>query len=148
MAESKLNPVEQMNKFQQRYGTIGKALMAGVGAIVVTLFGGIAIIIDTFRRLITDPVGAIIDSVTGLFNVLIGGSADLIRAGVETAIASVAPGAAWAIGPATFALTVGAWGAALYVFAQVMEARATSNLIPFTMTDVPVIGADEEDEVA
>jgi hypothetical protein len=143
---SKLDPVAQLNNFQERFGTLGAAAIAGVGSIIVTFFGGIAILIDTGRRLITDPIGAIIDGVTGFFDVLIGGSADLIRAGVETSISSVAPGSAWAIGPATFALTVAAWGAGLYVFSQILDFESTSNLIPFTSTDVPVIGSDESED--
>lgn len=143
---TRLDPVDQLNNFQDRFGTLGAALVAGVGSIIITVLGGIAIVADSFRRLITDPLQAIIDGVTAFFDVLIGGSADLIRAGVETSIASVAPGQAWAIGPATFALTVGAWGLALYAFTQVMDLEATSNIIPFTMTDVPIIGSDESED--
>jgi hypothetical protein len=144
---SKLDPVDQLNNFQERFdGDIGKAIAAGFGAIIVTVLGGLALIIDAGRRLITDPIGAIIDGVTLFFEVLIGGSADIIGQGVKTTVLSVAPGGAWTIGPLTFALTVGAWGLGLYAFTIIMDMEATSNLIPFTMTDLPFIGSDESED--
>lgn len=144
---SRLDPIAQIENFSDRFEGIGGAIRSGVGGVIVVIFGGIALAIDAGRQLLTNPLEALAAGITDFFDVLVGGSADIIGQGVETTIMSVVPGAPWAIGPLTFVLTIGVWGIGLYVFAQIMEMRATSNIIPFSMTDLPIIGASEEDEV-
>ncbi|MHB9286787.1 hypothetical protein ACKVMT_07075 [Halobacteriales archaeon Cl-PHB] len=146
MAPTKLNPVETVRNFTSNYDGIGGALRAGVGGIIVTLLAGIAILVNTGRRLITDPLDSVINGVSNLMGAIIGGAGDIVRQGAETTVATIAPGATWAVGPLTYAFSIASIGVGLYVLAQIVEMRSTSNILPFTFTDLPVIGATEEGE--
>lgn len=144
--DTSLDPMGLINSFQDRWGGLGKATEAGIGGVIVTVLGGLALGVDTVRRLFTDPLIAVINGVSGLMDAIIGGAGDIIEQGVRTTVTSIAPGATWAVGPLTYGFSIVAVGVGLYVLAQILESRATSDLIPFTFTDWPLIGADEEGE--
>jgi len=144
---SRLNPVDQVEEFNKNYPDgLSSAIKAGFGGIITTIAIGIALVVDTARQLITEPLLSLISNVGNVFNAMVGGGADIIRQGVQTSIQSIAPGAEWAVGPLTYLVGIAVMAGGMYIFAQVMEMEATSNLIPFSVTDLPIIGAREEDE--
>lgn len=144
--DTSLDPTDTINNFKDRFSGIGGAVEAGVGGVVITIFTGLALGIDTIRRLFTDPLIALIDGSSAFVFELVGGAAEIVEQGVQTTVESIAPGATWAVGPLTYAVSIIVVGVGLYVLAKILEQRATSDLIPFTFTDWPIIGADEEGE--
>jgi len=141
-----INPKDLVKNFQEysEDGSIGGAFRSAAGGILAAL--GIAVIafIDVWQSLFTDPISAIIDGSVGVLNGLIGGTARILIQGATTAVQSLAPGATWAIGPLTFLMAIVLMGAAMYIFAQILQVPATSDMIPFSSTDVPFLGAEEE----
>lgn len=144
--DSSFNPVNQVKLFKQFYDGLSDALVSGVGGVIATFFIGLALVVDSIRRLITDPLFAMGSAIADFMDGLIGGASDIIRQGVETSVQSIAPGQMWAVGPLTFALSILAMGVGLYALAWVLGRAETSDAIPFTFTDIPFIGVDEDDE--
>lgn len=92
------------------------------------------------------PVAQLATDSAGLVNSIVGGAGDIIDQGVRTSVLSIAPGATWAIGPLTAAASIAVVGVMLYVLGRVLALGVTSDAIPFTFTDFPLIGVDETEE--
>ncbi len=146
---SRLNPVKLVKNFGDTFdGSIFNAIAWGIGGIFVTLLAGIAIVTNTVRRLITDPLGTLIGGVSDVFAAIVGGGARIVEAGVRSTVQSIAPGSAIAnsiVAPLTFAISIGLIGAGMFTLAWILEREETSNILPFTGIDLPYIGRDEDD---
>jgi hypothetical protein len=128
------------------FGSIGQVLVAGfMGVILAWASQGINAIVALTNIFIT-PVSRLGANLGQIVDAFVGGGARIIAQGVETAVLSTVPGAAWAIGPLTFATNIIAAGAGLFAMAWLLSQAPTSNLIPFSFTDFPLIGVDEEEE--
>ena len=143
---SSFNPVDETRNFFSRYGTLERALIAGIGGIIGTVLIGFSLFADAMRRLFTEPLNAMATGIGGLMDAIIGGAADIVQTGAVTTQQALLPGSPWAVGPLTFAFGVLAMGAGWYAFAWLLARASTSDTIPFTATDLPLIGAEEEDD--
>lgn len=143
---SSFDPTKQVEQFRSLYGTISNALVSGVGGVISSFFLGMASIVAAIALMIYGPLNAMANGIADFMTGLVGGAADIIEQGVETTVTSIAPGATWAIGPLTFGLSILAMGAGLWALAWILGRAETSDTIPFTFTDIPFVGVDEEEE--
>lgn len=130
---------------------LGATVIAVVISYVLAIGQGVNSMINTAFDLFVDPLGAVIDGATGFVNELWGGWQDILRQGAKTAVASIEPGATWAVGPFTQALSLISVVVSLYILAKVMASPFTSNLVPGTLVDNRLISwisttPEEEDE--
>lgn len=137
------------------WGLISRARNFGsIGAIITAAVGGIMLAIPqeairAFQALVSvfvEPVQSLAGGAAGIVTAFLGGISSIIRQGAETTVATLAPQATWAVGPLTFGFSVAAAGGGLFVMALLLEQGPTSDAIPGTFTDFPLIGTDEEDE--
>lgn len=129
-----------------RWDSIGGVVGGGLaGAFLAFFVSGINLLQALFDILI-QPLGALGQGAGDVVAAIVGGAADIIEQGAQTTIATIAPGAQWAVGPLTFGFGILAAGGGLVVLGWMLSLEVTSNLIPFTFTDVPFFGVDEEDE--
>jgi len=142
---ARIDPNDLVRNFYDDYEGIGSAGRAAIGGIIAALGIAAVALVDAVQALFTEPLASVAEGSAGVLNGLIGGAADILNQGAATAVQSIAPGASWAIGPLTYLLGIGVMGAAMYLFAQILQVPATSDLLPFTATDVPGAGAEEED---
>jgi len=146
---SRIQPVELVKNFGSKdsfNGSIFNALYWGIGGVVASVFMAFAIFIDVGQQLITKPLGRMATEIANLMGAIIGGASRIIDQAATTAVLSIAPGAKWAIGPLTYVISIAVMGAALYVLAQILESPVTSDTIPFTFSDLPVLGVEEDEE--
>jgi len=142
---ARINPNDLVRNFYDSFSGIRSAGKAAIGGVVAALGIAAVALIDGVQALFTEPLGEVASGSAGVINGLIGGAADILNQASATAVQSLAPGQAWAIGPITYLLGIAVMGAAMYLFAQILQVPATSDLLPFTGTDVPGAGAEEED---
>lgn len=114
-------------------------LFGGIGGLLLAFFQQV---IETLRAvfgLFLTPL-QVMASVVGRFLLaLFGGIARIIGQGAETTIASISPGASFALGPLTFAESIGAAALGLFVVALLISQQITSNVIPGLLVDLPFI---------
>lgn len=123
-----------------------QVVSGGIGGIWLALYLAGIDFIQAAANLIILPVEAVGINASNVVQAFIGGAARIIQQGAITAQQSLLPGQVWAIGPFSFAISVGAIGIALYVMAELLSLEPTSDTIPFTFTDLPFLGVDEEEE--
>lgn len=129
-----------------RWNSIGGTVQAGIMGAV---FGVFAMFIDFWRAVadtIIVPLSAMGDLLAGVLEAFIGGGASIIGQGATTTIQSLAPGSIWSAGPLTFAEGIAAAGLGILVMTWILSREVTSDTIPFSATDVPFLGVDEDDE--
>lgn len=141
MAQSALGLIQEA-----RTMTLGSILAGGFGGVLLAWFiGGIELVQAGFNFIVS-PLAAFGNQLARVVVAFVGGGARIIESGVATTVASVAPGATWAVGPLTFALQIGAAGAGLYVMALILSRPITSDTIPFSFTDLPFLGVEEDED--
>lgn len=124
-------------------------LSASVGATIYAFFQGIIEMMQTAFDLYIAPLAAMIDGVVTMVTTLYEGYSAVIEQGTTTAVQSIAPGATWAIGPFTQALSIGIVIVGIYVVARAIAAPWTSNLVPGILVDnriVSFFGETPEEE--
>lgn len=131
--------------------TIGGAAVTVVVSFIYATGQGINSMVNTGFDLFVDPLGAVIDGSVGVVEELWGGWQDILRQGAKTAVTSIEPGATWAVGPFTQALSLISVVVSLYILAKVMSSPITSNLVPGTLVDNRFVSwlsttPEEEDE--
>lgn len=131
---------------ESNWASIGAAVAGGIMGLFTGFFAGLIDVVTSIFGLITQPLDVLGIEVGNFLGALVGGAADIVTQGAVTTQQAIAPGQTWAVGPLTFAFGVVAAAAGWYVFARVLAADATSDLLPFTGTDVPGVGANEESE--
>ena len=129
---------------EENWNSIGGAVAGGIMGAFTGFFSGLIDTIQAIFNLFVLPIDELGTQVANFLGALVGGGADIITQGAVTTQQAIAPGQSWAVGPLTFAFGVVSAAAGWYVFARVLAADATSDLLPFTGTDVPGVGANEE----
>lgn len=117
-----------------------------VGVLISPLIGFIDIV-QALVQLVTAPLTGAGESITTLFDALIGAPGELVISGIDTSEAALATvlgeGAA---GLLAAPVAVGLVLLSLYLVSQYLEEESTGNLIPGLALDVPIIGTEEEGE--
>lgn len=121
-------------------------LFGGIGGIFLTFFEQIIAFIQALTNLGILPLATLANQVAANVRAFVGGGARIIAAGVTTTVTSILPGGRFALGPFTFAESIAAVGAGLVTMAVILSLAPTSNLIPFTFTDFPFVGVNEDEE--
>ena len=140
------DPLSIIYSADARWASIGAAVAGGIIGLFTSVFAGLVDFVTSISGLITQPIDALADGVANFLGALVGGAGDIVTQGAVTAQQTIAPGQSWAVGPLTFALGIVGAGAGWYVFARILAADQTSDLLPFTGTDIPGAGANEESE--
>jgi len=141
-----LDPRDQVESFSDTYDGLSGALVSGVGGVIAAVFISMVWVIEGIRSLLVDPILGLVGNVGDLTDALFGGVIRILNQTATTAVLSVAPGQTWAIGPFTWLLGVAVFGISLYMLSQILALAPTSNLVPGTFTDYPIIGVDERQE--
>lgn len=129
------------------YPGLGALLFGGIGGVLLAGFEQTIAFILTASRFFLTPLQVFTEQLGRVIISFVGGGADIILAGVGTSVSSLAPGGQFALGPFTFAEAIGAAALGLGVMAFVLSLSPTSDLIPFSFTDVPgPLGIDEDEE--
>ena len=131
---------------ESNWQSIGGAVAGGIMGVFTGFFSGLIDVITSIFGLLVQPLDVLGFEVGNFLGALVGGAADIVTQGAVTTQQAIAPGQSWAVGPLTFAFGIVSAAAGWYVFARVLAADATSDLLPFTGTDVPGVGANEESE--
>lgn len=137
---------ELIRTAHEDYGSIGEVTAAGFSGAILAFWVSSINFIQAIANFFLSPLGAFGDRLADVVNSFVGGGASIIEQGAVTTIQSIAPGATWAVGPLTFAFGVIAAAGGLFAMAWVLQQAPTSDLIPFSFTDVPGAGTDEEGE--
>jgi hypothetical protein len=131
---------------ESNWQPIGGAIAGGIMGLFTGFFSGLIDVVTSIFGLLVQPIDVLGLEVGNFLGALVGGAADIVTQGAVTTQQAIAPGQPWAVGPLTFAFGIVSAAAGWYVFARVLAADATSDLLPFTGTDVPGVGANEEQE--
>lgn len=144
---AQIDPTDLVKNFEEYSGGDGLwgAVRSGLGGFVVAFFFAFIAMVNAGQALFTDPLGALASGSADVVTGLVGGTARILNQAATTAVQSLAPGATWAAGPLTFLFGILLMGGAMYLFAQLMQMPATSDILPFTLSDLPLVGAEEED---
>jgi hypothetical protein len=143
---SSRDPLAFVTTADSRWNSIGGVV---AGGIMGTLLAITALGINFFQAtasVLTTPLEALGINLGGIVDSTVGGAADIIQTGAETTQAALLPGQPWAVGPLTFAFSILSVAAGLFVLAWILQFGATSDTIPFSFTDFPLLGVDEGEE--
>lgn len=119
-------------------------LKQGIGGSILAVFFGITSGILSLADVVIQPVDALGTALGDLTTAIFGGPAEIILAGIEATAQSIL--GPFNLGPLSFALSIAAVLAGLYVIAVFRDERDTGNLVPGLPFDVPFIGETEEGE--
>lgn len=137
------SPDSYIRRASNNYDTIGGIIASGIGGTFLAAYASGINVIQAIVGIMVLPLEALGINLAGVVTAFVGGGAQIIQQGAQTTVASIAPGATWAVGPLTFAFGIIAASAGLYTMAYIVSLSPTSNLIPFSFTDFPLVGADE-----
>lgn len=122
---------------------------AAQGGIIGVISAGFALFIEFWGAIadtIIVPLSRMGPLLAGILDAFIGGAAQIVGQGAVTSARSLVPGSFFAAGPLTFAEGIAAAGLGLLVMAWILGRGPTSDTIPFSFTDIPFLGVDEEEE--
>lgn len=122
-------------------GNISGALVALIFIPIVAFFEQLANAVDAGANLIIAPLNATGDGIANLMGAITGGAGDIVDAGAVATAQSFTQGP-W--GPLSYAGAIAAVIAGAYVFNWYRNMEETPDLLPFSGTDLPLIG-DEGD---
>jgi len=110
---------------------------------IVAFFVQAANVVEAIFSLIGDPLLALGTGIGGILDSITGGASEIINAGAAASATDVS-----IFGLFGFPLGLGiALGGGL-VLAWYLGREVTSDTIPFTFTDLPLVGVDEDNEEA
>lgn len=131
------------------YGSdLGSIAKRGVGGWFLALAASFITGTQAVFDVLIVPINAFTDAIGDIIEAIFGSPAQIVLAGADSAAQSVGPGGEWAIGPFSFAIGVGSVLLAGVLISRYLEDTETSDLLPFTFTDVPTgfIGVEEDPE--
>lgn len=120
-------------------GNISKAIMGGIAGVFTVMFTAVAVGIEAITSVFVDPLVALATELGDLIQAYI--PAELMSDAVTTSADSLGQ-----FGPLAYPAGMAIMAAGLYILSWLLSQEITSDLVPFSTTDWPVIGADEEDE--
>jgi hypothetical protein len=140
-------PKKTVRSFSDNYDGLGDVIESGLGGFLAAIFIGAVTVAQSLWGLFTTPVDRLATEIGGFLGSFVGGSGRIVSQGATTVVANISPGGQWAfLGPFTFPASILIVGAGLYAMSQVLAIAPTGNLIPFTLSDIPLVGVDEEEE--
>lgn len=119
-------------------------LKQGIGGSILAVFFGITSGILSLADVVIKPVDALATALGDLTTAIFGGPAEIVLAGVQATVESIL--GPFNLGPASFALSIAAVLAGLWVLSRYRDEADTGNLIPGLPFDAPIVGEKEEDE--
>lgn len=106
---------------------------------IVAFFGSMATAIEAGADVVILPLRALAEGAAGVLDGLLGGGGDIIDAGAQASAAGTDVFGILAY-PIGIAIVLG--GA--YLLAAYLSEEETSDLLPFTFTDIPGLGTEED----
>lgn len=128
----RLNEVSQINDLDS---ALTRLLFLPIAAFFVQFANAI----EAISRILIDPAMAFAGGVESIVVSFLGGSAEIIGAGADASAGDVS---VFGIGAFPIGLLIVFVGA--FVLANYLEREETSDLIPFTFTDIPFFGVEEQ----
>lgn len=119
-------------------------LKQGIGGSILAVFFGLTSGILSLADVVIKPVDALATALGDLTTAIFGGPAQIVLAGVQATAESIL--GPFNLGPLSFALSIAAVLAGLWVLSRYRDEEDTGNLIPGLPFDAPVVGEVEEDE--
>lgn len=135
-----------ISRASARWDSISAATQGGIIGVITAWFALIIEFGSAIAGTIIIPLSRMGELLAGVLDAFIGGAATIIGQGAVTTAQSLAPGSLFAAGPLAFAEAIAAAGLGLLVMAWILGRGPTSDTIPFSFTDIPFLGVDEEDE--
>lgn len=102
--------------------------------------------IQAIMNIFIQPINAFAAGLEGLVDALLGGPVGILDTGATVSQQSLQEGVWAQFGPFTFTVAVVVVLSALYILAQYREHPETSDFLPGSSTDIPLIGSDEGDD--
>ncbi|WP_254841141.1 hypothetical protein [Natronomonas marina] len=130
----------------KRFESPSSAVLASLTGAIVALGAAFIDFWTAVADVIIVPLSAMGELLAGVLQAFIGGGASIIGQGAATTVQSLVPGSIFALGPLTFAEGIAAAGAGILVMTWILSREVTSDTIPFSATDIPFLGVDEDDE--
>lgn len=128
----KLNEVSKINDLDS---ALTRLLFLPIAAFFVQFANAV----EAISRILIDPARAFAAGVQSIVLSLLGGSADIIGAGADASAGDVS-----VFGLFAFPFSLLIVFVAAFILANYLEREETSDLIPFTFTDIPFFGVEEQ----
>ena len=125
---------------------LGSLARQGVGGWFLALSASFITGTQAVFDVLIIPIQAFTDAIGRLIEAIFGSPADIVIAGADASADSIGPGGEWAIGPFSFAIGVGSVLLAGLLIARYLQEDETSDLLPFTFSDFPGVGVEEDEE--
>lgn len=139
------SPIDRLENLASiKRGPPGPLLVTSLLLPVITFLDRVALGIGTILDVFIVPVRAVINGVGHLMLSILLGAADIVAAGAGTSAESLRVGILTALGPLTFPIGVGTILLTAYLMEAYLSQEPTSDFIPFTFTDFPFVGAEED----
>jgi hypothetical protein len=98
--------------------------------------------VEAISNVIIAPLGQFADGLVAIVRSLLGdGAAEIIEAGAEASAADIS-----VFGIASFPVGLGVAFGGAFVLSLYLSNQDTSDLIPFSFTDIPFLGVEEDPE--
>jgi hypothetical protein len=121
-------------------------LQEGFVAFIIGVFANVIGVVDAFFGIYESVLTAIGDAASLNVFAFLGGVGRIVSAGVESTVNSILPGAAFDLGPLSFALGIASVGVGLYVAGIFLNQATTGDTVLGVPFDIPGLGTDEEGE--
>lgn len=132
-----ISRLNDLNSISDLDSALTRLLFLPVAAFFVQLANGV----EAISQIIIAPAQEFAVGVAGIANSLLGGSADVIGAGASASASDVS-----VFGIGGFPVAIGIAFLAAFIIATFLEQDQTSDLIPFTFTDIPFLGVNEDED--
>ena len=133
-----IDRLNDVSRVQDIDGALTRLLFLPIAAFFVQAANAVEAISDV----VIQPLGAFADGLVSLVGAILGdGAADVIRAGAQATQADISVFGIASL-PVSFLIVLGS----AYILSRYLTETSTSDLIPFSGTDIPFIGFSEENE--
>lgn len=138
------DPMEIINRASE-FDSLGGLIGSGIGGIILAAVIIVINLGQTIADVVIIPLQSLAVNVARVVTSFVGGGARIISAGVTSTVNSITVGF-FNLGPFTFGESVLIVGSGIFAMSVLLQLSPTSNILPFTFTDVPFIGIDEDEE--
>lgn len=131
------------------FGPITNALLLGITGLILAIFTGLIDLAQAITSFFSRPIFAGGAGAADIVSAFLGGIANIIITGAEVTAFSLIPGpfqSPLLVPIFAFIYAVAIVGGAAFVMALVLNRFVTSDFVPGTGTDFPVVGQDEDEE--
>lgn len=133
-----IDRLNDVSRVQDIDGALTRLLFLPIAAFFVQAANAVEAISDV----VINPLGAFADGLVSLVEAILGdGAADVISAGAEATQADISIFGIASL-PVSFLIVLGT----AFILANYLQNDETSDLIPFSFTDIPFIGVQETPE--